>query len=141
MIRSSIIIALMALLFALPAAGQVTSNVILDTTATWNGVPIAYLKSQNPQVKAIVVEIPAGEATPWHQHPVNNLAYILEGSLKLELQDGTSRVFQKGESFAEVVNTLHRGINIGQSSLKILVFYLSETGMPITTYPAEKEKH
>ena len=55
-----------------------------------------------------------GDATAWHLHPVNNIAYVLEGKVRLELDNGTTKVFSAGESFADVVNNWHRGTNLGE---------------------------
>jgi quercetin dioxygenase-like cupin family protein len=106
-------------------------------------VPLTYSKSGSPEIQSVVVEIPTGLATAWHLHPVNNIAYVLEGKLRLELENGTTRVFQAGESFAEVVNTWHRGTNLGEGPLRILVIYLGEVGTPLSAAQGSPgpEKH
>lgn len=113
-------------------AGAVTSTTLLKTATTWNGTPIVYSRTDRPEVQTVVVELAPGAATAWHLHPVNNIAYILEGKLRLELENGTTREFKQGESFAELVNTLHRGVNIGPGPLRILVVYAGEVGTPIS---------
>ncbi len=115
-----------------PKAAAVTSTTLLKTTTTWNGAPITYSKSGSPEIQSVVVEIPAGAATAWHLHPVNNIAYVLEGNVRLELDNGTTKAFHAGESFAEVVNTWHRGANVGEGPLRILVIYLGEVGTPLS---------
>ncbi len=118
------------------AALAVTSTSLLKTTTTWNGAPITYSKSGSPEIQSVVVEIPAGSATAWHLHPVNNIAYVLEGKVRLELENGTTQSFSAGESFAEVVNTWHRGTNLGEGPLRILVIYLGEVGTPLSAAKA-----
>lgn len=115
-------------------ASAVTATTLLKTATTWNGAPIVYPRTDKPEIQTVVVEIPSGAATAWHLHPVNNIAYILEGKLRLELKDGTTREFRQGESFAELVNTTHRGVNIGKGPLRILVVYLGEAGAPISVH-------
>lgn len=110
----------------------VTSTTLLRTTTTWNGVPIVYSRTEKPEVQTLVVEIAPRKATVWHMHPVNNIAYILEGKVRLELENGTTRDFKAGEAFAEVVNTWHRGVNTGTGPLRILVVYTSELGTPLS---------
>ena len=123
------------LLFLVPmllqAAEPVTSTQLLRTRTTWNGAPIRYSASPQPEVQAVRVEIAPGASTAWHLHPVNNFAYILEGDLRLELEDKTTREFHAGDAFAETVGTWHKGTNIGKGTLKILVFYAGEVGVPI----------
>ena len=79
----------------------------------------------------MVVELAPGATTGWHQHLVNNIAYLLQGTLRLELEDGRTREFKAGEAFAEVVKTWHRGTNIGKDPVKILVVYVGEAGVPL----------
>jgi quercetin dioxygenase-like cupin family protein len=90
------------------------------------------MASEKPEVQAVVVEVAPGAATAWHKHPINNFAYILEGELRLELEDHTTHLFKTGEAFAEVVDLWHRGVNVGAGPLKILVFYSGEVGAPIS---------
>ncbi len=125
---------------ALSNSPTVTSDQLLKTTTTWNGAPIQYMTSTKPEVQAVVVTIAPGAATVWHKHPVNNYAYVLEGAVRLELEDKTTHVFKKGEAFAEVVNTWHRGVNVGEGSLKILVFYDTEVGGTISIPKPAEEK-
>src|SRR5512145_3261104 len=111
---------------------SVVSTQLLKTNTTWNGVPLVYSAAKNPEVQSVIVEIAPNAATAWHKHPVNNFAYVLAGQLRLELEDKTTHEFKAGEAFAEVVHTFHRGVNVGASPLKILVFYTGETGVPIS---------
>ena len=126
-----------------PKAAAVTSTTLLKTTTTWNGAPIIYSKSGSPEIQSVVVEIPAGAATAWHLHPINNIAYVLEGKLRLELDNGITKVFHAGESFAEVVNTWHRGTNLGEGPVRILVIYLGEVGTSLSAAKGSPspEKH
>ena len=115
-----------------PASAQVARTTILKTSTTWDGAPIAYSAAAKPEVQAVVVEIAVGGNTGWHKHPVNNVVYVLSGSVRIELEDGSSHKFKAGESFAEVVNTWHRGVNVGDGPLRMLGVYTGEVGMPIT---------
>lgn len=118
------------------AAEPVTTTQLLRTRTTWNGAPIQYPRTEQPEIQSVVVEIAPGASTAWHLHAVNNIAYLLEGKVRLELEDGRTREFRAGESFAEVVNTWHRGVNIGPGPLRILVVYVGEAGVPISTAKA-----
>jgi quercetin dioxygenase-like cupin family protein len=113
-------------------AQDISSRPLLRTSTTWNGAPIQYPVSAKPEIQTVLVEIAPGTSTPWHKHPVNNIAYILEGTLRLELEDKRTREFRAGESFAEVVDTWHRGTNVGSTPLRILVVYTGEVGVPVT---------
>lgn len=114
------------------AVGPVTSTPLLKTTTTWNGAAIKVSKVAHPEVQSLTVEIPEGSATAWHKHPVNNFAYVISGQLRLELEDKTTHEFKAGEAFAEVVDTWHRGVNVGKGPVKLVVFYTGEVGVPIS---------
>jgi quercetin dioxygenase-like cupin family protein len=128
--------ALSLTLLAVPTLAAPRSTALLDTGTTWNAAPIHYQCPVRPQVTAMKVEIPAGEATPWHTHPVGNYAYVISGTLQLELADGTTHIFQAGEAFAEVVNTVHRGRAVGSEPVQLVVFYTGEQGKPVSAAAA-----
>ncbi len=130
----------LAAALSLSSTPSVSSTQLLKTSTTWNGAPIRYSSSARPEVQAVVVEIAPGAATVWHEHPVNNLAYLLEGKIRLELEDGTTHEFQAGDAFAEVVDTWHRGVNVGTGPVKILVWYTAEAGAPISIPKPEPGK-
>ena len=121
------------------AVPKVASTSLLRTTTTWDGVKIVYPKTERPEIQSVMVEIAPGAATAWHRHPVNNIAYIIEGKVRLELENGTTHEFKAGEAFAEVVDTWHRGVNTGEGPLRILVVYVGEAGTPLSVPKAGKQ--
>lgn len=104
-------------------SGGVQAKVILKTKSTSNGQPIAYLRTDNAEVTAMTVEIPPGAETGWHTHPVPVYAYVLSGSLTVEVEGKPTSVFQAGDAFVEVVHTGHCGKNSGTVPVKLAVFY------------------
>lgn len=112
---------------------SVTSTQILQTKTTWNGSGFKYPDTESPEITALHIEFPPGSETTWHRHPIPSLAYILNGELEVILKEsGETRVFRKGDAFAEVINTWHSGKNIGTEPVKIVVFYIGEEGMNLT---------
>ena len=105
------------------------TKLITSTTAS-NGQPLAYLQTAQPEVTALVVHFPPGGSTGWHKHPVPVYAYMLEGTLNVELKDGRVFVFKKGDAILEVVNTLHNGYNAGREPASLVVFYTGAVGVP-----------
>jgi quercetin dioxygenase-like cupin family protein len=110
---------------------DVTATPLLKTTSTWNGAAIAY-PSGTPEVSAMIVEIAVGGETGWHLHTAPSVAIILEGEIVVELKDGKSKHFKKGDALAEVVNTLHNGKNKGTVPAKLAVFYAGASGLGLT---------
>jgi quercetin dioxygenase-like cupin family protein len=109
---------------------RVTS--LLRTSMTTCGQPIAYPQVAQPEVTALLVEIPPGAETGWHLHPVPCYAYILSGSLSVEMAGGKTFVFNAGQALAEIVNTLHNGKNTGTEPVKLVLFVTGEKDVPFT---------
>jgi quercetin dioxygenase-like cupin family protein len=136
--RSRLALTLALAALAGPAAAAPRSTTLLSTGTTWNDAPIHYQCPARPQVTAVKVEIPAGEATAWHTHPVDNYAYVISGTLELELADGTRHTFKAGDAFAEVVGTVHRGKAVGAEPVVLVVWYMGEADKPFTVAAPEK---
>ncbi len=131
---TGIIAILMVLLLNSAVQAEEYRNVevkrLLASTTSSNGQPLAYLQTDKPEVTALVVHFPPGGSTGWHKHPVPVYAYVLEGSLHVELKDGRVFVFKKGDAILEVVNTLHNGYNAGSEPATLVVFYTGAVGVP-----------
>ena len=135
--RSNVYVMLVGLflIIVLPAiaadySSGVTSKVLSKTTVTGNGQKISYPLTDRAEVTAMTVDLAPGSETGWHKHPVPVYAYVVSGSLSVELEDGKLLSFSAGEAIIEVVNTLHNGRNSGTVPVKLAVFYLGAEGIP-----------
>ena len=117
--------------FALENSEGVTVTPLTKTTASWDGTPLNYPKGKT-ELSGFIVELAVGAQTGWHKHPVPSFAYIMEGELDVHLKDGRVKHVKTGESFAEVVNTLHNGVNVGKTPVKIMVFYAGSANKNLT---------
>ncbi|WP_408906104.1 cupin domain-containing protein [Nguyenibacter vanlangensis] len=141
-----------ALLFALPFAmtslaapahAQTVAtghrDILLQADHSWNGTAYTHYPTTRPQLTMIRLIIPPHTALPWHEHPVPNAGYVLEGQLTItDRETGKSRIFHTGESFAESVNDVHRGAS-GDTRTVLLITYSGTPGTP-TSIPAKGEK-
>lgn len=109
----------------------VSSNLILQTSTSWDGAPINYPEGQ-AEVTALHLEIPSGVETGWHYHTIPSFGYVLEGTLELKMEDGRTLIVNKGEALAEVTNSVHTGKSIGENTLKLIVFYTGVTDKELT---------
>lgn len=116
---------------ALESTNAVTVTPLLKSTTSWDGKPLVWPAGQ-AEVSALIVEIAPGGETGWHQHPVPSFGVVLEGTLEVRLEDGRVRRVERGEALAEVVGTLHNGRTVGDTPLKLLVFYAGSAGVPLT---------
>lgn len=111
-------------------AGGVQAKVLLKTTTAGNGDPLAYLKTDQPEVTVMTVDIAPGAQTGWHTHSVPVYAYVLSGSLTVNIEGHKSLEFKAGEVIIEVMNTRHNGINTGNFPVSLIVFYTGAKDMP-----------
>lgn len=107
--------------------GGVKATELLKATTTITGQKLEY-PSKNPQVVATLVEIPPGTDVGWHEHPNIRYVYVIDGTLTIELEDGTRHDFPAGTIFVEAVGTAHHGLNAGTHPLKVLFIDHSEAG-------------
>jgi quercetin dioxygenase-like cupin family protein len=127
---------LSALLFASAAYAEdaykpeIRLTPVLKTTTTSIGQKIEYPRTDNAEVTMYTVELPPGTETGWHQHPVPGYAYVMQGTLTLEIEGGKQLQFSAGQGFAETLNTLHNGRNLGKETVKLLVTFTGEAGKP-----------
>jgi quercetin dioxygenase-like cupin family protein len=100
---------------------------LLETVTTLTGQKLEYPKN-NPQVKVSLAELPPGAAVGWHEHPNLRYVYVIDGTLTIEMEDGTRREFPAGTIFVEAVRTRHRGLNAGTTPARVLFIDHSEAG-------------
>lgn len=113
--------------------GAVRVEKSLVTSTAGNGLPHRYLRSDRPEVTAMTVVIPPGVGTGWHLHNVPVYAYVLSGTLVVELADGTSMTYRQGDYIVEVQDVPHNGRNVGSDDVRLAVFYTGEKGRPNVT--------
>jgi quercetin dioxygenase-like cupin family protein len=76
--------------------------------------------------------IPGG-AVGKHTHPGEEIGYVLEGSLQLEVAGAEPVVLKAGDTFFVPAGTVHAGKNVGTGPAKILSTYVVEKGKPLAT--------
>ena len=106
------------------------SEILTRSLTSWNGGEFYYPEGV-PEVTAAKIRLEAGEQTVWHCHPVPLFAYVLQGRLEVATDSGQYRVFNKGDAFVEVMNTLHRGTAI-KGPVVLIAFYAGALGVDNT---------
>jgi quercetin dioxygenase-like cupin family protein len=82
------------------------------------------------QVRA---EFQPGAAAGRHTHPGEELGYILEGTLQLEMDGKPPVTLKAGDTFFVPAGTIHDGKNVGTGNAKVLATYVVEKGKPVAT--------
>jgi quercetin dioxygenase-like cupin family protein len=77
-------------------------------------------------------ELPAGVSSGRHTHPGEEIGYLLEGTVSVEL-DGKTTTVKAGEAFAIPANAVHSATNSGTTQATIVSTYLVEKGKPLAT--------
>jgi quercetin dioxygenase-like cupin family protein len=116
----------------------VRATPLLCTSQNTIGQAIEYPKSGTPEVTALLVEIPPGQETGWHKHPVPIFAYVLSGTLTVEFASGEKHEFHQGQALAEAVETPHNGFNAGTDPVKLVVFAMGAKNVPVAVPLNEK---
>lgn len=116
---------------ALDPSATIKVTPLIKATHSWDNKPITYPKGQ-AEITGLIIEIAPGAETGWHQHPVPSFAMILQGTLEIKLRDGQVKRLQTGEAAIEVVDTDHVGRNIGNTPVKLVVFYAGAAGQALT---------
>ena len=74
----------------------------------------------------------AGATVGKHTHPGEEIGYILEGTLTIDI-NGTVKTLKAGETFAIPANTVHNATNAGPGKAAIVSTYIVEKGKPLAT--------
>jgi len=107
---------------------------ILKTDTTSIGQKIVYPQFTNDEITMMKVIIPPGKSTGWHKHVFPVFAYVLKGTLTVEVENKKTLQFVTGSSFAEVLNTKHNGKNNGTENVVLIAFFMGEKGKPLSEH-------
>lgn len=77
-------------------------------------------------------EFPGGVSSGRHTHPGEELGYVLEGTVSLEM-DGQTKTLKAGDSFAVPAGKVHSAANTGTTRATIVSTYVVERGKPLAT--------
>ena len=80
-----------------------------------------------------MAEFAAGGVAAPHTHPGEELGYVLEGALQLEVAGQPPVTLKAGDAFFVPANVVHGGKNVGNGTLKVLATYIVEKGKPVAS--------
>ena len=86
------------------------------------------------EVVQALAELPAPKGTTGrHTHPGEEVSYVMEGTLTLEVDGAPARTLKAGDAFLIPAGKIHNATNPGAGSAKVLATYVVEKGKPLTT--------
>jgi quercetin dioxygenase-like cupin family protein len=69
---------------------------------------LAPMDGRELRVRVVEVTYPPGGANASHTHPCPVVGYVLEGSLRMQVNEGAEAIFRKGDTFYEDPGDIHR---------------------------------
>lgn len=127
----------MLLLFTEISFGQYTEKLIIEpllkTDTTYIGQKIKYPQFEHNEVTILKITMKPGTDTGWHKHGIPLFAYVMQGTLSVELEDGRKMQFNKDSAIAEGFDDYHIGKNEGSEDVVLIAIYLGGKNVPIST--------
>jgi quercetin dioxygenase-like cupin family protein len=115
------------------------------------GAGVGTLRAQQPGFKRVPLQkndvsgaagresvLARGEFNPGavvgkHTHPGDEVAYILEGEVVIEVEGKPPATLKAGESFFVPAGQVHAAKNASKAPAKVLSTYIVEKGKPLAT--------
>jgi len=89
-------------------------------------------------VTAVAELQPNGGSPGRHTHPGEEIGYVLDGTVIVEIEGKPAQTLSAGKAFLIPANTIHNATNKGAGVAKILATYIVEKGKPLATPAATK---
>jgi len=90
------------------------------------------LGTPRTEVVQALADFDPGGAVGKHTHPCEEVSYVVEGSIELEV-DGKTQTVEAGKPFFIPANTVHAAKNNGHGHARVLSTYIVEKGKPLAT--------
>lgn len=86
------------------------------------------------EIVQVLTEIPEGVQSGWHQHPGEEVGYILAGTVVMEIHDHPTLTLHAGDPFLMPPNTPHNATDIGPGTGMMLSTYIVQDDQPLATF-------
>ena len=86
------------------------------------------------EIVQVLTEIPAGVESGWHQHPGEEVGYILAGTVEMRVKGRPTLTLRTGEGFLMPPRTPHNALDLGPATGQMLSTYIVEPGVPLATF-------
>ena len=105
---------------------------LVKTNQTWDGTPLPAYPASTPEISVLRFTIAPGAQLPLHHHPVINVAYVIQGELRVTTDQGLTKGLKAGDAVVELVDQLHFGKNEGTEPVELVVVYAGTNGQKVT---------
>ena len=86
------------------------------------------------EIVQVLTEIPAGVESGWHQHPGEEVGYILDGTVRMEIEGRDTLTLHAGDPFLIPPRTPLNATDLGPETGRMLSTYIVEVGEPIAEF-------
>lgn len=107
-----------------------------DLASTLKRTEIQRAASSIPgrEIVQVLTEIPVGVQSGWHQHPGEEVGYIVAGTVRMEITASPALILQAGNGFLIPPETPHNATDLGPGTGLMLSTYIVEPGKPLATF-------
>jgi quercetin dioxygenase-like cupin family protein len=86
------------------------------------------------EIVQVLTEIPSGVESGWHQHPGEEVGYILAGTVEMMIKGQPTLTLNTGDPFLMPPRTPHNALDVGSETGRMLSTYIVEIGEPIAEF-------
>ena len=113
---------------------------LIETSNSWDGSLLPSYPGTQPVVSIYKYTFPPKSVTNLHYHKIINCGVVLNGTLTVVSEDGSSRDFHAGEPIVETIGTVHHGENRGDTDVEVIMFYAGDGTTPLS-FPIESKSN
>lgn len=115
-------------------AMMMVNGVMRPTAQTISSDALPHVAGKN--ITTMVVEFPPGAVSPPHHHGGSVTVYVLDGTIRSQLQGQPAMVYSEGQTFFEapgIVHLLAENVSATEPA-RILAVFVADDGATLTTY-------
>ena len=119
-----------------PASGQAKKGTRDDLAGKLARREVQRSPLSIPSREMVQVEtmIPEGDESGWHDHPGEEVGYIIAGQVEMRVQGRATVVLHPGDGVLIPPRTPHYARDLGPETGRMLSTYIVESGQPIATF-------
>ena len=91
------------------------------------------LSTPGHEAVMVVADIPTGATSGRHTHPGEEVAYVLEGAIVLDVAGKSPVTLKTGQGFVIPGGAPHSATNKAPAPARVLANYIIEKGKPVAT--------
>jgi len=88
------------------------------------------------EIVQVRTEIPAGVASGWHTHPGEEVGYIVQGIVRMEVRGRPAVELHAGDGFCIPPGVPHNALDLGPGTGVMLSTYLVDAALPLSSVAA-----